>query len=33
MENGTTFFEQVLNATLFKLTKEDNKELKLNGVW
>ena len=29
MENGTTFFEQVLNATLFKLTKEDNKELKL----
>ena len=29
MENGTTFFEQVLNVTLFKLTKEDNKELKL----
>lgn len=29
MENGTTFFEQVLNITLFKLTKEDNKELKL----
>ena len=29
LENGTTFFEQVLNITLFKLTKEDNKELKL----
>jgi hypothetical protein len=29
MENGTTFFEQVVNITLFKLTKEDNKELKL----
>lgn len=29
MENGTTFFEQVVSATLFKLTKEDNKELKL----
>jgi hypothetical protein len=29
MENGTTFFEQVVNLTLFKLTKEDNKELKL----
>ena len=29
LENGTTFFEQVLNVTLFKLTKEDNKELKL----
>ena len=28
-ENGTTFFEQVLNLTLTKLTKEDNKELKL----
>ena len=29
LENGTTFFEQVVNMTLFKLTKEDNKELKL----
>jgi len=29
MENGTTFFEQVVNVTLHKLTKEDNKELKL----
>ncbi len=29
LENGTTFFEQVLNLTLHKLTKEDNKELKL----
>ena len=28
-ENGTTFFEQVLNLTLTKLSKEDNKELKL----
>ena len=28
-ENGTTFFEQTLNLTLTKLTKEDNKELKL----
>jgi hypothetical protein len=28
-ENGTTFFEQVLNITLHKLTKEDNKELKV----
>lgn len=28
-ENGTTYFEQVLNVTLHKLTKEDNKELKL----
>ena len=28
-ENGTTFFEQVVNVTLHKLTKEDNKELKL----
>ena len=28
-ENGTVFFEQVLNLTLPKLTKEDNKELKL----
>ena len=26
-ENGTTFFEQTLNLTLHKLTKEDNKEL------
>ena len=24
-ENGTTFFEQTLNLTLHKLTKEDNK--------
>jgi hypothetical protein len=32
-ENGTTFFEQTLNLTLHKLTKEDNKELKLNGLW
>lgn len=29
LENGTTFFEQVLNITLHKITKEDNKELKL----
>lgn len=28
-ENGTTFFEQTLNITLKKLSKEDNKELKL----
>lgn len=28
-ENGTTFFEQTLSLTLKKLTKEDNKELKL----
>ena len=28
-ENGTTFFEQVLSVTFTKLTKEDNKELKL----
>jgi hypothetical protein len=28
-ENGTTFFDQTLNITLKKLTKEDNKELKL----
>lgn len=28
-ENGTTFFEQTLNITLPKLTKEDHKELKL----
>lgn len=28
-ENGTTFFEQTLNLTLKKLTKEDNKEIKL----
>lgn len=28
-ENGTTFYEQTLNLTLKKLTKEDNKELKL----
>ena len=28
-ENGTTFFDQTLNLTLKKLTKEDNKELKL----
>ena len=28
-ENGTTFFEQTLNLTLTKLSKEDNKELKL----
>ena len=27
--NGTTFFEQTLNLTLHKLSKEDNKELKL----
>jgi len=27
-ENGTTFFEQTLNLTLHKLSKEDNKELK-----
>ena len=29
VENGTTFYEQVLNLTFTKLTKEDNKELKL----
>lgn len=29
LENGTTFFESVVNLTLHKLTKEDNKELKL----
>lgn len=29
IENGTTFFEQKLSVTLLKLTKEDNKELKL----
>ena len=28
-ENGTTYFEQTLNLTLKKLTKEDNKEIKL----
>ncbi len=28
-ENGTTFFEETLTLTLPKLTKEDNKELKL----
>lgn len=28
-ENGTVFYEQVLNITLKKLTKEDNKEFKL----
>ena len=28
-ENGTTFFEQTLNLTLSKLTKIDNKQLKL----
>lgn len=28
-ENGTTFFDQTLNLTLKKLSKEDNKELKL----
>ena len=28
-ENGTVFFEQTLNLTLTKLSKEDNKELKL----
>ena len=28
-ENGTTFFQQTLNITLQKLTKEDHKELKL----
>jgi len=28
-ENGTVFYEQTLNLTLKKLTKEDNKELKL----
>lgn len=28
-ENGTVFYEQTLNLTLHKLTKEDNKELKL----
>jgi len=29
VDNGTTFFEQVLSLTFTKLTKEDNKELKL----
>lgn len=29
IENGTTFFEQVVNMTFPKLTKEDNKEIKL----
>jgi hypothetical protein len=28
-ENGTTFFEQTLNLTLKKVTKEDNNEIKL----
>ena len=28
-ENGTTFFDQTLNLTLKKLSKEDHKELKL----
>jgi len=28
-ENGTTFFDQTLSLSLKKLTKEDNKELKL----
>jgi|TARA_R110000782_G_scaffold68819_2_gene138477 hypothetical protein len=28
-ETGTTFYDQTLNITLKKLTKEDNKELKL----
>jgi hypothetical protein len=28
-ENGTVFYEQTLNITLKKLSKEDNKELKL----
>jgi len=28
-ENGTTFFEQTLNITLKRLTKEDHKEIKL----
>jgi len=28
-ENGTTFFEQTLNVTLTKLSKEDHKEIKL----
>tara|TARA_B110000285_G_scaffold203670_1_gene239957 strand:+ start:2457 stop:3005 length:549 start_codon:yes stop_codon:yes gene_type:complete len=28
-ENGTTFFDQTLNLTLKKLSKEDNKEIKL----
>ena len=28
-ENGTVFYEQTLNLTLHKLTKEDNKELRL----
>ena len=28
-ENGTTFFEQTLNLTLKKLSKADNKEIKL----
>lgn len=28
-ENGTTFFEQTLNLTLTKMSKEDHKELKL----
>jgi hypothetical protein len=27
-ENGTTYFEQVLNLTLKKLTKEDNVQIK-----
>ena len=29
IDNGTTYFEQVVNLTFPKLTKEDNKELKL----
>ena len=29
IDNGTTFFDQKLNVTLHKLTKEDNKELKI----
>lgn len=28
-ENGTTFFSQTLNITLTKMTKEDNKQLKM----
>lgn len=28
-ENGTTFFEQTLNLTLHKLSKEDHKEVKI----
>lgn len=28
-ENGTSFFEQTLNLTLHKLTKEDHKEIKM----